>query len=516
MSIQLYLALIGVFAGFTYLIHSLLSQKRRKLPPGPSPLPIIGNLHQAPQEYPWRVYQEWTKKYGPIFSLQYGINTVIMLGTYDAAHDLLDKRSNIYSSRPRVVMGNECVSKGNRNVLMPYGQQWRNHHRLQANFLNIRVSQTYRELQDLESKQVMFELLDPKTEFGNAYHRYASSLIFALAYGRRLTKYDDPEALAIDKVMENFVYASRIGTWLVDAIPLLNYLPNFLAPWKRFADRLHDFESDLFKTNLWKGCQKASWNFAKHARGLKEAQEMSEKELSYGVGVLYEAGSDTTTVALVIFTLAMIHYSDAMKKAQAELDAVVGDSFPTFDDRDRLPYIDAVIKETLRWRPIAAGGMPHAVTEDDEYMGYHIPKGSIVVGNHWSISLDEDVYEDPYRFNPDRWIAHPDLPLAAFGFGRRLCPGQHIAKNSLYINIARILWAFNIGYKYNIIDGKKVRCDVDAFATSQGFIARPDKFDAVFEPRLGRDKVVADMWNEAEKDIDVILGKIQPPDVKAE
>ncbi|MDE9440005.1 cytochrome P450, partial [Staphylococcus xylosus] len=108
-----------------------------------------------------RTYQQWSTVYGPIFRLQYGLNTVIILGNYEAAHDLLDKRSNIYSSRPRSVMGGENVSKGMRTLLMPYGQQWRTHQRLQASYLNIRVSQTYRELQDVESKQLLCELLVP-------------------------------------------------------------------------------------------------------------------------------------------------------------------------------------------------------------------------------------------------------------------------------------------------------------------------------------------------------------------
>src|ERR1700755_3030283 len=94
--------IILILSAFSY---SLLRRKPIKpLPPGPPRLPIIGNLHQAPQVNPWRTYQQWSKQYGPIFSLQYGLNTIIMLGTYKAARDLLDKRSNIYSSRPRVVM----------------------------------------------------------------------------------------------------------------------------------------------------------------------------------------------------------------------------------------------------------------------------------------------------------------------------------------------------------------------------------------------------------------------------
>ena len=88
------------------------------------------------------------------------------------------------------------------------------------------------------------------------------------------------------------------------------------------------------------------------------------------------------------------------------------------------------MNEFLRWRPISAGGIQHAVTKDDEYMGYRIPAGATVVSNHWAIHPDEGVYEDPYSFKPNRRIENPNLPLNAFGFGRRMCNGQHIARNS--------------------------------------------------------------------------------------
>jgi hypothetical protein len=106
-------------------------------------LPLIGNIHQLPQENPWRAYAQWSKQYGPIFSLRVGLDTIVILGNHEAAPDLLDKRSNIHSSRSHLVMGGDCISKGLRMLLMPYGQQWRNRQRLQASFLNVRVSQSY-------------------------------------------------------------------------------------------------------------------------------------------------------------------------------------------------------------------------------------------------------------------------------------------------------------------------------------------------------------------------------------
>ncbi|OAL28509.1 hypothetical protein AYO20_09457 [Fonsecaea nubica] len=491
-------------------------------PRGPPRLPIIGNLHQAPQVYPWRVYQEWTRQYGPVFSLQYGMNTVIMLGTYQAAHELLNKRSHIYSSRPRAVMGGECLSRGLRTLLMPYGQQWRNHQRLQASYLNVRVSQSYRGVQDLESKQLLYEFLSPGVDFVDRYHRYSSSVIFALAYGRRLPNGDEPEILAIDEVMKNFLYAARVGTWLVDAVPILNYLPKFLAPWRRLGDRLHKLESTLCIDNMTKGLDSASWNWSKHVSGMKEGRDMSTKELAYDVGIIYEAGSDTTSMALEIFTLAMLVYPDVMKKAQAEIDAHVGDDrrLPGFEDRDSLPYMDAMIKEVLRWRPVSAGGIPHAVIQDDEYLGYRIPAGATVIGNHWSIHLDEDVYRDPHAFNPDRWIEDPALPLAPFGFGRRVCTGQHLARNSLFINMVRILWAFDVVHAYESVPeidphtGRTVlvrrRCEVDPLAFTQGLNSKPLPFRAEFKVRSPeRAQIIREEWDKAEKRLDVLLESIR-------
>ena len=159
-----------------------------------------------------------------------------------------------------------------------------------------------------------------------------------------------------------------MGTWIVDAIPALNQLPKFLAPWKRIGDEYHEFESKFYLDNLEDGQKSSRWNWTKQASSMKESSEMSRKELSYVVGIMYEAGSDTTTMAMQSFVLAALTYPDAVKDAQKQLDDIMGDNFPTFDDRPRLPIVEALVKETLRWRPVSAGGIPHAVTQDDEYM----------------------------------------------------------------------------------------------------------------------------------------------------
>ncbi|KAG8717359.1 hypothetical protein FRC09_014391 [Ceratobasidium sp. 395] len=143
--------------------------------------------------------------------------------------------------------------------------------------------------------------------------------------------------------------------------------------------------------------------------------------------------------------LAVTMFVDVQKKAQQEIDAVVGlDRLPVMDDRTGLKYIDRLIEEVLRWQPIAPLGGPHACSRDDVYQGYNIPKGTVVFANVWAMTRDTSAYSDPERFDPDRYL-DPNVPYApAFGFGRRMCPGLHYAKASLFLTISSVLAVFNI------------------------------------------------------------------------
>jgi cytochrome P450 len=182
----------------------------------------------------------------------------------------------------------------------------------------------------------------------------------------------------------------------------------------------------------------------------------------------------------------MLHNPDVQEKAQAELDKVIGfDRMPEYEDKDNLPYINAIINEALRWRPVAVlGGQPHAVIEDDVYNGMFIPKGSTVFANFYGIMQDPEMFPDPATFRPERFLetTNPrlknfDLP---FGFGRRSCPGIHLARNSLFINVARLLWGFRINPATDE-KGKEIMPDCNAY--TNGFNSRPVAFPCRFTPR---------------------------------
>lgn len=173
------LAIILTSASVAYLVISTIIDGWNKppLPPGPPALPIIGNLHQMSLNAPWKQHMEWTKQYGPIFRLKAGKDTIIVLGTMQAARDLLDKKSKIYSSRPRSVMAFENVSKGLRPVLMPDNEQWKTARRLQGVVLTYKMSQSYRGVQALESLQLLRGLLQNKGKFQKEFHRFVALIL---------------------------------------------------------------------------------------------------------------------------------------------------------------------------------------------------------------------------------------------------------------------------------------------------------------------------------------------------
>ena len=187
------------------------------------------------------------------------------------------------------------------------------------------------------------------------------------------------------------------------------------------------------------------------------------------------AGSETTYTVLSWWALAMVAHPDYQRRAQAELDAVVGRSrVPTFSDLSSLPYIQAMVKEVLRWRPPLPFSIPHCTTEDDWYNGMFIPKGTTCVPNLWQCHHDPAVYgDDAARFNPERFLDSFGKVTSGpaetrgeghgtYGFGKRSCIGNHLANDSLFVFMATSLWAMNLERVCDD-EGKEIPVDTESF-----------------------------------------------------
>jgi len=178
----------------------------------------------------------------------------------------------------------------------------------------------------------------------------------------------------------------------------------------------------------------------------------ADDDVKYACGALYGAGTDTTLSTIKTVLLAMMMFPEVQARVQEEIDGVLGpienaQRLPEFEDRESLPYLNALIKEALRWHPAVPLGIQHSSIEDDVFQGYYIPKDSIIFANQWAMSRDEAFYDNPEEFRPERFLG-PDPALDpyqfAFGFGRRICVGLHFADAAVYIMAASILAAFTI------------------------------------------------------------------------
>lgn len=206
----------------------------------------------------------------------------------------------------------------------------------------------------------------------------------------------------------------------------------------------------------------------------------------------------------------MILFPEVAKRAQEEVDRVCSSRLPTLDDD--LPYIRACIKESMRWMPSILG-IPHAVTRDDEYMGYRIPKDAGVILNIWAIHNDPHKYPNPRVFDPTRYLndtqtaiesaKNPDPSMRdhfAFGAGRRFCQGSHIAECSLFLGYSRLLWAFNFK---KALDEGGAPITPDAAELTEGLLVQPKSFPATIQPRsLEKVETIRREWKLMEELLD--------------
>jgi cytochrome P450 len=208
--------------------------------------------------------------------------------------------------------------------------------------------------------------------------------------------------------------------------------------------------------------------------------------MAYVAGAMFGAGAETTASAITIIIMAAALHPEAQNKVLEELDKVVGrERLPSFADRQMLPQVIAFTLESLRWRPVNVG-IAHRATKDVIWQNYVIPEGATVIGNHWAIANDPDVFPNPENFDPQRWLTEEgtlreDLRFCTFGFGRRICPGQHVANRSVFVNAALIFWAFRIS------EDPKAPIDSFAFSDTVNQIAEP--FRVLFEPRSSAEQI---------------------------
>ncbi|KAK5094649.1 hypothetical protein LTS08_008505 [Lithohypha guttulata] len=516
-AILLPLSLLAIY--LLTIPNAIKDSRRRKLPPGPAGLPFIGNLLDiADSEVVRDKAREWHQKFGDIFYTKIGGTDYVWLSSPKAVRDLMDKKSAVYSSRAPTPFAQDVASGGKRQLFMQYGPEWRTLRKTSHSLLNISSAVRYQPIQDFESKQLMRDLLDTPSDFYQHNRRYSSSVIMLVTYGYRLPSWKHPLMAKIYTVLDNLTEMTAPGAHVVDSFPSLARWPQWLlGNWRDQAEKVFTHDSKVY-LGLWNQLKKevdegtAKECFVKDFY-LQNPEKHGIDDLlaAYTCGGLVEAGSETTATTLNNFLLAMAIFPEVAQKAQQEIDQVIGSTrLPSWEDEANLPYVRALVKEVLRWRPVNKFGMPHCTSEDDWYEGYFIPKGSVVMLNWWAIHYDPKLFPHPETFDPTRFLGHTQ-PAAdyinandpgkrdhfTYGAGRRVCPGVHVAERSLYINIVRTLWGFNINKAIDAAGNVKEPSQTMV----RGFLSVPVEFEIDIKPRsTGHEQIVREAFAKADEE----------------
>jgi len=379
------------------------------------------------------------------------------------------------------------------------GPRLRSLKKLLSHSLSPQAVVKYIPIQEAESSQLLCDLLEKPEDFYYAIRRHTHSVAKCIVYGTRIPHYTSPDATSFFEALHALEHTVSPGTYPpIDLLPILKYIPRGLAPWMQACDDVKKRRDELH-WRLYQECEDRTRR-DEDPRSMMEETILKQKELdldraavAYLGIVLLEGGTDTSAAYLMSLILLVTAFPDVQKTAQKAIDAVVGDArLPVLNDIKQIPYIAALIKEVVRYRPMLPMALPHAMLEDDNYRGYFIPRETMLFVNLWAIFHDPNVFEEPDAFNPERYLKNEfgtkteeqgrDFrDTLVFGSGRRVCPGMHVAQDTMALTTMRLLWAFNFEPAKDPTTMRPIKVDIEDFSSNLTLAPRP--FRCTITPR---------------------------------
>ncbi|RKP15078.1 cytochrome P450 [Piptocephalis cylindrospora] len=453
--------------GFLGLTHALY-RARQPNRPGPPGYPIFGNLLQMGSR-PLVRMSEWAKKYGGVYYLRMGFIDWMVVSTPEAMHDVLSKQGATFASRPHQLVLGDILSNGGHGVVAaPYGPRWNANRRFFTSALSKLSVQSYEDSLLHESRHLCRNLMVDMERHGGAgfpIHRhhqaYAFNIILTMSYGVRYASAEHPRCAEQLQVNDDIFQMIGPKYFIVDLLPFLRC---FLPHLERNARKLHATMYGFIRERFAQFCQEEEDinaripnTMCKYLAAAVRKGELAEDDAHVTLGEAFAAGLDNSSSSLTWLTLALAAHVDVQKKAQEEMDRVVGrDRMPTQNDLPNLPYLRCILQEATRFRGPAQVLFPRATTEDTVYQGVTIRKGTWVMPSIYAAHHVFSHLEDPDVFRPERWESNPKTLMEEvmgkqstrvnwnFGTGRRVCPGLYLADISLSLTLAQAIWCFTI------------------------------------------------------------------------
>ncbi|XP_058752191.1 cytochrome P450 71A1-like [Vicia villosa] len=435
----------------------------KNLPPGPKGLPIIGNLHQLDISKLYLQLSQFSKIYGPIFSLQLGFRQAIVVSSAEIAKEVLKNNGHVFSNRPMLYGQQKLTYNGSEMVFSPYGEVWRELRKISAVhiFSSKRVSY-YSSIRKFEVKKMIKKISEHASSSSNInlselLISLSSTIICRIAFGK---SYEDEghERSRFHGLLHEF-QALLAEFFVADYIPYMGWIDKVRGLHGRVDRNFKEFDEfyqEIIDEHLAPNREqiKDEEDIVDVLLKLKK-QNLSSIDLTFDhiKGVLVDmlvAATDTTSATSVWILTALIKNQRVMNKLQEEIRNIGGKKdFLDENDIQNFPFLRAVIKETLRLYLPAPLLVPRESNENCIISGYNIPAKTILYVNAWAIQRDSNVWKNSEEFYPERFLESSinflgqDFELIPFGAGHRICPGLSLAVASIELILANLLYSFD-------------------------------------------------------------------------
>ncbi|CAB4282032.1 unnamed protein product [Prunus armeniaca] len=451
--------LLGLFIAVIVAITiSKLRGKRFKLPPGPIPVPVFGNWLQVGDDLNHRNLTDLAKKFGDIFLLRMGQRNLVVVSSPDLAKEVLHTQGVEFGSRTRNVVFDIFTGEGQDMVFTVYGEHWRKMRRIMTvPFFTNKVVQQYRHGWESEAAAVVEDVKKyPGSATNGMVLRRRLQLMmynnmYRIMFDRRFESEEDPLFMKLKGLNgERSRLAQSFDYNYGDFIPILRpFLRGYLKICKEVKEKRIRLKLSSTKTTTNEGLKCA----IDHILDAQQKGEINEDNVLYIVENINVAAIETTLWSIEWGIAELVNHPEIQKKLRDELDSVLGPGVQiTEPEIQKLPYLQAVIKETLRLRMAIPLLVPHMNLNDAKLGSYDIPAESKILVNAWWLANNPALWKKPEEFRPERFLEEEakveangnDFRYLPFGVGRRSCPGIILALPILGITLGRLVQNFEL------------------------------------------------------------------------
>ncbi|CAH2324587.1 cytochrome P450 2J6-like [Pelobates cultripes] len=456
MELSTVLSLVLVLLGYLWWKVT----RPKSFPPGPLALPIVGNLLQVDFNNFLKDLKEFSKAYGPVYSIYLGTTPAVVVRGYKAIKEVLITKGTEFADRP--LNGILQAVSGNRGlVIAPYGQAWKEHRRFTLSTLrSFGLGKKSMEERIAEESSYLIKefeknkdtLLNPHVAIDNA----VSNIICSIVFGRRYDYDDSTFQNVLNLVHENMKLTTSVWTQLYNAFGFIHYLPLPHQKIFRNVKVIFTFLENVLeehKTTRMRGDPRDYIDCYLDELDKEREQDSSRttydsKNLFACVVDLFVGGTDTTSASLEWCLLYMMRFPDIQEKCRNEIDKVRGDRERLdYEDRVCMPYTQAVLQEVQRFTNVVPLGAPHSTLKDEQLNGFTIPKGTMIIIDLSSLHKDETYWKYPDEFNPENFLNEDGELLKVesflpFSAGPRGCIGENLARMELFLFFTTLLTHF--------------------------------------------------------------------------